>query len=136
MYSVRVVLCNDFYFVAIQQMSSYSSNIIIKGKTVDGQTRCVHYHSALDIIAIKFKCCGEYYPCYFCHEEEAGHAAEVWPKEAFNTKAILCGVCKTELTIEQYLSSSNECPYCKALFNPKCSHHYHLYFKQDGKAGL
>ena len=33
----------------------------IYGLTVDNQTRCQHYHSVLDIIAIKFKCCDKFY---------------------------------------------------------------------------
>jgi uncharacterized CHY-type Zn-finger protein len=101
----------------------------VKGKKVDDHTRCVHYHSLLDVIAIKFKCCGEYYPCYNCHEEEAMHEAEVWKKNEFDTKAILCGVCKNEMTIREYLDSRNLCPYCDASFNPGCSNHYHLYFE-------
>lgn len=101
----------------------------IKGKTVDEQTRCVHYHSPLDIIAIKFKCCDQYYPCYQCHEEEAGHSAQVWKKEEWGKLAILCGQCQKELTIHQYMSSGSECLYCKAPFNPNCSRHYHLYFE-------
>jgi uncharacterized CHY-type Zn-finger protein len=101
----------------------------VKGKTVDNETRCTHYHSALDIIAIKFKCCNEYYPCYQCHEEEAWHAAAVWTKEERHIKAILCGHCKEELSIDEYMTSSNQCPHCKAAFNPKCSNHYHLYFE-------
>jgi uncharacterized CHY-type Zn-finger protein len=102
----------------------------IKGETTDDQTRCVHYHSPLDIIAIKFKCCNEYYPCYFCHEAAAGHAVEVWPLSAFDTKAILCGVCKNEMSITEYKNSNYQCPNCKSLFNPKCVHHNHLYFEE------
>lgn len=33
----------------------------VHGISVDDKTRCEHYHSLLDIIAIKFKCCGKYY---------------------------------------------------------------------------
>ena len=104
--------------------------IEVKGKPVDDQTRCEHYHSSLDVIAIKFKCCDEYYPCYQCHEETVNHRAEVWPKEEWNTKAILCGVCKTELTITEYMSSNNSCSHCRSAFNPGCSNHYHLYFEK------
>jgi len=104
------------------------SGIQVKGKLVDEHTRCVHYHSEKDIIAIKMKCCGEYYPCITCHEETAGHLAVVWPRAEFNTKAILCGACHTELTIQQYLQSNHQCPSCGASFNPGCSNHYHLYF--------
>lgn len=103
----------------------------VYGKSVDNQTRCVHWHSQLDVIAIKFKCCDKYYPCFSCHEEEADHAHDVWPKSAFDQKAILCGVCGNELTINEYIESDNTCPHCEASFNPGCSNHYHLYFETD-----
>ena len=102
---------------------------VVKGRTVDEYTRCVHYHSPLDVIAIKFKCCNEYYPCYECHVEIAGHKAEVWRKSEFDTKAILCGICNHEMTIHEYLASGNQCPHCNSAFNPNCSKHYHLYFE-------
>ena len=104
--------------------------IEVKGKLVDDETRCEHYHSPLDIIAIKFKCCGDYYPCFKCHEESTDHQAHVWTKEEWNTKAILCGVCKEELTIDTYVRSNNLCPNCHSPFNPGCSNHYHLYFEK------
>src|ERR1043165_278670 len=99
------------------------------GLTVDDQTRCVHYHSPLDIIAIRFKCCHQYYPCFSCHEESAGHGAIPWPKNEWDGKAVLCGSCSNELTIHQYMVSGNVCPYCQAGFNPGCAKHYHLYFE-------
>ncbi len=49
-----------------------------------------------DIIAIKFKCCNKYYPCYKCHNEFEKHAIKRWSEPSFNEKAILCGVCKHE----------------------------------------
>ena len=100
----------------------------VLGKTIDLQTRCVHYHSEKDIIAIKFKCCGDYYPCYECHEETAGHVAKVWPKNEWSEKAVLCGACGAELTIHQYLSTNHQCPVCGHAFNPKCNLHHHYYF--------
>ncbi|MEO8770125.1 MAG: CHY zinc finger protein [Ferruginibacter sp.] len=103
--------------------------MLIKGKPVDENTRCVHYHAELDIIAIRFKCCNDYYPCYYCHEETAGHTHEVWLKAAFDTKAILCGNCKHEMTITEYKSSNYKCPSCSSPFNPKCSNHDHFYFE-------
>jgi len=105
------------------------SSIVVRGKLVDGCTRCTHYHSALDIIAIKFKCCNEFYPCFDCHQEEADHEHEVWMKNEFQQKAILCGICKNEMSIEQYLNSGDHCPSCNASFNPNCRKHYHLYFE-------
>ena len=101
----------------------------VKGKTIDDYTRCIHYQSSLDVIAIKFKCCGEYYPCYTCHVEEAGHETQVWRKNEFGTQAILCGICKNEMTIAAYLKAKDHCPFCHASFNPNCSKHYHLYFE-------
>lgn len=101
----------------------------IHGKPIDEQTRCVHYHSPFDVIAIKFKCCNEYFPCYECHEETTDHPAQVWKKIEFDSKAIYCGLCQTELTIRKYLDSGNRCPNCGGSFNPNCSRHYHLYFE-------
>ena len=102
---------------------------MVKGNTIDDQTRCSHYHSDLDVIAIKFKCCNTYYPCFSCHAETEWHAPELWKKEEFYNFAILCGVCKHEMTIQAYLDCNSICPNCKAAFNPKCSNHYQLYFE-------
>ena len=123
---------------SIDDKSSLNSEVIgpyfisenrILGKPIDKQTRCSHYHSSSDIIAIKFKCCHQYYPCYSCHDETAGHAAEVWEKEERTTKAVLCGACGHEMTINEYFSSQNQCPSCRSDFNPNCGKHYYLYFE-------
>jgi uncharacterized CHY-type Zn-finger protein len=103
--------------------------VIVKGLVIDEFTRCVHYHSELDVIAIKFNCCGDFYPCYECHQETAGHEATVWEREAWNEKAILCGRCKNLMTIHEYIGCGYQCPSCKVNFNPKCSNHNHLYFE-------
>ena len=105
----------------------------VYGKPVDHQTRCVHWYSSLDIIAIKFKCCGKYYPCFSCHAETTTHHSIVWPVREFNEKAILCGVCGHELTITEYMSCNNTCPKCTSSFNPGCANHYHLYFETKAK---
>lgn len=97
------------------------------GPTVDDQTRCVHYRTELDVIAIRFACCGEYYPCHLCHAEAADHPARPWPADAGDERAVLCGVCGTELTIAVYLGVEG-CPACGAPFNPGCALHRHLYF--------
>ena len=112
-------------------MDTEKIKIDVKGETVDNQTRCVHYHSDLDIIAIKFKCCNEYYPCFTCHAETADHAPQTWDKNDSKILAVLCGACQQEMTIHQYLNSSSVCPFCQAAFNPKCSNHYHLYFDES-----
>ena len=108
--------------------SSSVTGIRVIGVNVDDETRCAHYAGASDIIAIKFKCCGKWFPCHKCHEELAGHAAEVWPKEQFKTPAVLCGGCSRRLTIRQYLDCDSMCPLCGRQFNPGCARHYDLYF--------
>ncbi|MFJ8065900.1 CHY zinc finger protein [Psychrobacillus sp. NPDC096426] len=98
------------------------------GAVVDNETRCTHYHTEKDIIAIKFKCCNRYYPCYKCHEEDADHKIERWPKQQFGELAILCGSCQKELTIHAYMHTAS-CPHCQATFNERCSAHYPIYFE-------
>jgi uncharacterized CHY-type Zn-finger protein len=103
---------------------------IIHGPTVDHQTRCKHYHTWVDIVAIKMKCCGKYYPCYKCHNEFEDHAIIRWQEKEFDEYAIVCGVCNTELTIRQY-KWANYCPYCHSRFNDGCGKHYDLYFEVE-----
>ncbi|WP_223691987.1 CHY zinc finger protein [Leifsonia poae] len=100
----------------------------IHGRPVDDQTRCVHYATELDVVAIRFRCCGDYYPCHLCHEECAGHPAEQWPLAERDRLAVLCGVCSTELSIAGYLETTG-CPACGADFNPGCRLHTGLYFE-------
>ena len=99
----------------------------VLGPVVDDETRCIHYRSPLDVVAIRFACCGEYYPCHLCHAETAGHPARQWPLEQREEHAVLCGVCGDELTISEYLAA-DDCPRCGAAFNPGCHLHTHLYF--------
>lgn len=102
----------------------------VHGAVVDDQTRCVHYRTELDVIAIRFACCGDHYPCHLCHDESADHPSAQWPRTARDTRAVLCGVCGAELTIAEYLEVS-ACPQCTAPFNPGCALHAHLYFEPD-----
>ena len=106
----------------------------VRGVDVDAQTRCGHYRGATDIIAIKMKCCGEYYACKDCHIELAGHAIEVWPVGEWDCAAILCGGCGVELTIREYIGCESRCPGCGAGFNPGCRKHSHYYFEVRGRA--
>ena len=50
------------------------------GGGLDPQTRCVHYNTQLDVIAIAMKCCGTYYACKDYHNALAGHALQTWPR--------------------------------------------------------
>lgn len=101
----------------------------VHGVTLDTETRCAHYHSRLDIIAIKMRCCATYYACRECHDQLAGHAAEVWPIDEWDQAAVLCGACGAEMTVREYLGCADQCPSCGAPFNPGCRNHHHLYFE-------
>jgi uncharacterized CHY-type Zn-finger protein len=100
----------------------------VRGIRVDERTRCAHYDSPLDIIAIKMKCCRTYFACKDCHDALADHSLEPWPREERAEAAVLCGACGTELTIAEYLESCNRCPSCGAPFNPGCRMHHGYYF--------
>jgi uncharacterized CHY-type Zn-finger protein len=102
---------------------------IVRGINLDAQTRCVHYRSVVDIVAIKMKCCGIYYACKDCHEALAGHAFAVWPRGEWDARAVLCGACGVEMTIREYLGCRAACPGCGAAFNPGCRVHHHFYFE-------
>lgn len=100
---------------------------VVLGRTIDDQTRCVHYSSPTDIVAIKFKCCGAFYPCFRCHSECADHRAQRWPADEWDERAILCGACQAELPIRTYLGVLS-CPDCGSAFNEGCRLHRPLYF--------
>ncbi|MEW6362556.1 MAG: CHY zinc finger protein [Pyrinomonadaceae bacterium] len=102
---------------------------MIYGGVIDDETRCIHWNSPLDIIAIKFSCCGQWYPCYDCHREAADHEAAPWPQTERHVRAVLCGGCGHKLSIDEYLDCGSICPACGRRFNPGCARHYHLYFE-------
>lgn len=106
----------------------------VTGIELDAETRCVHHHTSLDIIAIKLKCCGTYYACKDCHIALADHAIEPWPQNMWTEKAVLCGCCGSELSIKDYMASADRCPVCRAHFNPGCAKHHHFYFESSGGA--
>jgi uncharacterized CHY-type Zn-finger protein len=105
---------------------------VVHGVDLDAQTRCAHWRSPLDIIAIRMRCCGDYYACKDCHDALASHPAEVWPRAEFGAPAVLCGACGQEMSIQAYLDCANRCPACEAPFNPGCRLHYHFYFEATG----
>jgi uncharacterized CHY-type Zn-finger protein len=101
----------------------------VHGLDLDPETRCAHWRSPRDIIAIRMRCCGAWYACRDCNDAVADHPAEVWPRETWDTPAILCGACGTQLSIAAYMACGDACPSCAAPFNPGCRTHYHLYFE-------
>jgi uncharacterized CHY-type Zn-finger protein len=104
----------------------------VYGVDTDHQTRCMHYHSDVDIIALRFPCCNRYYPCFTCHQETADHPSARWDKMRFGEKAVLCGACGQQLTVHEYMACGFVCPACQSSFNTGCKSHYHLYFEVEG----
>lgn len=104
----------------------------VRGIDVDAETRCAHYHSSRDIVAIRMKCCGEYFACRDCHDALAGHPLQAWPHAEWSRKAVLCGACGSELGIGEYLAGDSRCPNCDADFNPRCREHHRFYFEAAG----
>lgn len=103
-------------------------DVSFRGVGVDSETRCAHYRSGTDVIAIESPCCNVFYPCFECHEACCEHDAERWPPDRFDERAILCGVCRAVLPIEAYLRAEHRCPNCNAAFNPGCVSHWKRYF--------
>lgn len=101
----------------------------LRGVAVDGETRCRHWHSTVDVLALRFDCCGTYYPCAACHAETTDHDSERLPRDRFDERAVLCGRCHTPFSAETYLGGGDSCPSCGAAFNPGCRDHHHLYFR-------
>lgn len=99
----------------------------VLGAVVDSHTRCTHFHTERDVVAIKFACCQHWYPCHRCHEESERHAMRPWPADQLGEFAILCGVCRKTMTITDYLQVDG-CSNCAAAFNPGCASHWSIYF--------
>jgi uncharacterized CHY-type Zn-finger protein len=102
--------------------------VAVYGEDVDRETRCAHYGTERDVVAIQFACCERFYPCHACHDAVADHEAAVWPRADFDQPAILCGACGARLAIEGYLACDDACPDCGHAFNPGCADHADRYF--------
>ncbi len=100
----------------------------VRGAVVDDATRCAHYASELDVVAMRLACCDGWWPCHACHEEEADHAIAPWPRVRRAEPAVLCGVCRATMSVDGYLAV-DACPGCGAGFNPGCSLHHAVYFE-------
>jgi uncharacterized CHY-type Zn-finger protein len=108
----------------------------VHGIGLDAQTRCAHYRSPVDIVAIKMKCCATYFACKECHAALADHALQAWARAEWQRTAVLCGACRRELTIEAYVESSDRCPACGAPFNPGCREHRADYFGDPSASSI
>lgn len=97
------------------------------GIGLDSSSRCYHYHTKLDIVALKCAVCQKYYACYKCHDALEEHCfAATKSDEMF---LVLCGSCRQMLTLKEY--KTGFCPYCRMLFNPNCQRHDSIYFSKE-----
>lgn len=103
-------------------------SVPLRGVAVDAETRCDHYDSDRDVVAIRFACCDCYYPCFRCHEAVTDHEPERIPPDRFDRPAVLCGSCGAALSVDAYLDCDDGCPECGAGFNPGCRRHRNRYF--------
>ncbi|QLG64344.1 hypothetical protein HUG12_20930 (plasmid) [Halorarum salinum] len=110
-------------------MSRLVHGIPVHGVEIDPETRCAHYDTGRDVIALRFGCCGEFYACFRCHDAVAGHDSEPWPRDRFDEPAVLCGACGAALAVGGYRQCEYSCPRCDAAFNPGCADHEDLYFE-------
>lgn len=109
---------------------------IVYGLNVTGLTQCDHYSTPRDIIAIKHACCRKFYACISCHNALEPHEPKTWPRNDRSEKAVLCGGCKHELRIDEYMRCKSMCTKCGADFNPGCKGHWSLYFDLSGESIL
>ena len=108
-----------------------NSMIQVYGDILDEETRCQHYHSERDVIALKCFACQKYYPCFLCHDRYEDHAFLAYPMSRSKDRVVLCGHCRTGLTISQYLGCEDACPICTHPFNPGCKKHRSIYFQTN-----
>lgn len=108
-------------------MAIRMGDVTVRGVDVDSETRCAHHDGPRDVVAIRFRCCETFYPCFRCHEVTADHPVERWPRDAFDRRAVRCGACGHRLRIADY-RTTDRCPECAVEFNPGCSAHADRYF--------
>jgi uncharacterized CHY-type Zn-finger protein len=126
------------------EVDALAVSVPLAGVDVDAETRCAHYHTDRDIVAMRVACCDRYYPCVECHEAVVGDDHELVrvPPAAFDEPAVVCGVCGTRLTVTEYVAVLSDastgagvddprCPDCGAGFNPGCRDHLDRYFAVD-----
>ncbi|GAA2000851.1 hypothetical protein GCM10009755_06130 [Brevibacterium samyangense] len=92
-----------------------------------GRLGCGHWNSPFDVIAIRFLCCDQWFPCLHCHDEVSNHPIRPWPRHRHDEHAVLCRMCGTTLLITDYLGARG-CSGCGAVFNPGCALHAPVYF--------
>ncbi|MCD2159115.1 CHY zinc finger protein [Fructobacillus sp. M1-13] len=99
--------------------------IKIFGQDIGPTGTCRHYHSDVDVVALRCEKCQQYFACYQCHDAMRKHAFQPAARQV--GRPVLCGVCHKTLTYAEYKETA--CPYCGAAFNPNCVLHQDRYFQ-------
>ena len=97
---------------------------MIRGVGVDGQGRCVHYRSLVDVLGNRCATCGDLFACHLCHAQLTDHDFGPMPLDA--PDSVQCGACGHLMGHGAYDAS---CPACGHRFNPGCHVHEHIYFQ-------
>ncbi|WP_438835700.1 CHY zinc finger protein [Streptococcus pluranimalium] len=62
--------------------------MLFKGIVIDDNSRCQHYHSSQNIVALKYADCHSYYACYKCHGAMESHSFKA--TSADEVKPVIC----------------------------------------------
>lgn len=100
----------------------------VYGHLTDGQSRCIHYHSVLDVVANKCAICRKFYSCFKCHDDMENHKYGAIPHT--EAASVMCGVCGNQFSYAEYAQMGSSCRVCKASFNPRCALHKDIYSTQ------
>jgi uncharacterized CHY-type Zn-finger protein len=76
---------------------------VVRGVAVDGATRCAHYRTDRDVVAIRFACCDAFYACFDCHATVTDHDAGRLPADRLDEPSVRCGACGTVHAARTYL---------------------------------
>ncbi|KAF2646412.1 zf-CHY-domain-containing protein [Massarina eburnea CBS 473.64] len=112
--------CHYHHRIPMTSLEPPSNPPTIHGLCVTSHTQCSHWHSPLDIIAIKHACCNKFYACISCHNACETHVPKLWEKSQREEKAALCGQCKHVLSVNEYMGCGGQCTECGSAFNPGC----------------
>lgn len=66
---------------------------------IDGQGRCRHWHTLVDVVANKCHTCGGWFACSLCYTELTDHEFGAMPKAEL---CVMCGVCGRKMTYAEY----------------------------------
>ena len=99
------------------------------GVDVGEHGECAHYRSPLDVISIRFSCCGRFYACAECHCALEDHPSVPLPEASLDEPAVLCGRCGLVMSARGYMECGSRCPGCGSPFNAGCRLHWPRYFR-------